>query len=233
VAHAIRGMTLEDAGERPAALAPLRRAHELSPGDAPMALTLAQVLERAGQREEAFRLVEGVLANDSRSADAWFLRGLLAMRRPGRAATAETSLQRALALDANHARSHAALGSLRLRQGRWGEARVHLERAHSLRPADPGVAGDLAVAYRHLGDSRAVAVEQEAREGERSEAQWREVRRRHRAHPEDRAVTLQLATMERDRGNAIDALERVRALLSHDPNDAAALKLMHELMQGG
>src|SRR5262249_24560381 len=75
VAHAIRGMTLEDVGDREAARAELATAHTLDPRDERITLTLAQVLGRAGQKEEAMRLVDEALAANPQSPDAHFMRG--------------------------------------------------------------------------------------------------------------------------------------------------------------
>jgi Flp pilus assembly protein TadD len=177
--------------------------------------------------------VDEVLAANPQSPEAHFLRGWLDARKPGSAAAAEAALRRALALEPDHIRSLAELGSLLARQGRFREARAPLERARAQRPDEPAVARDLALVYRRLGDPRAPALEGEAAARERLETRWRAARRRQRAHPRDAAANLELARLERERGDAAEALERVRAVLRENPNDAAALRLMHELLAGG
>jgi protein O-GlcNAc transferase len=230
IAHAIRGMTLEDAEERGAALTELETAHRLDPRDERITLTLAQVLGRAGRREEAARAVEEALAANPKSPEAYFMRGWLEARRPGGAAAAEAALRRALALAPDHPRSLAELGALLARQGRFREARAPLERARAQRPGDPAIARDLARVYRGLGDARAAALERDAAARERFETRWRAARRRQRAQPQDPAANLELARLERERGDADEALERVRAVLRDDPNNTAALRLLHELL---
>lgn len=230
VAHAIRGMTLEDAEERAAALTELETAHRLDPRDERITLTLAQVLGRAGRRDEAAREVEEALAANPKSLEAYFMRGWLEARRPGGAAAAEAALRQALTLDPEHPRSLAELGALLARRGRFREARAPLERAHAQRPGDPAIARDLARVYRGLGDARAAALDRDAATRERFETRWRAARRRQRAHPQDAGANLELARLERERGDAAEALERVRAVLRDDPNNTAALRLLHELL---
>jgi tetratricopeptide (TPR) repeat protein len=233
VAQAVHGMALEDAGEPAAAIAALEKAHRLAPKDARIALTLAQVQGRAGRWEEAARLAGEVLAADPRSADAHYLRGWLRSRAPGgiAAGAAKQELERALALDPEHFRAHAALGGLLARAGRFGEARTHLERARPHMPEDPDLLRDLARAYRGLGDPRAAALERQAAGQAQLQSRFRELRRRLRAHPGDAAAQLELARLERRRGDPSAALDRVRALLRDDPNNAEALQLMHELLR--
>jgi tetratricopeptide (TPR) repeat protein len=232
IAHTIRGMTLEDAEEQAAAITELETAHRLDPRDERITLTLAQVLGRAGRRDEAARVVDEALAANPRSPEAHFMRGWLEARTPDRAAAAEAALRRALSLEPDHTRSLAELGALLARQGRFREARAPLERARAQRPDDPALARDLALVYRRLGDARAPALERAAAAKERLETRGRAARRRQRAHPRDAAANLELARLERERGDAAEALERVRAVLRQNPNDPAALRLMHELLAG-
>jgi protein O-GlcNAc transferase len=234
IAHAIHGMTLEDIGDREAALAELEAAHTLDPRDERITLTLAQVLGRAGRKEEAARWVDETLAANPNSPEAHFMRGWLEARAPGRGAAAETALRRALSLAPDHPRALAELGDLLARRGRFREARGLLERARAQRPDDPAIARDLALVYRRPGEAaRAVALEREAAAREQFETRWRAARRRQRAHPRDAAANLELARLERQRGDAPEALERVRAVLRDDPNNANALQLMHELLGSG
>jgi tetratricopeptide (TPR) repeat protein len=257
VANAVLGMALAEAGEPDAAIAALRKAHALTPKDERIALTLAQLLGRAGQTAEALRLAEAVLAQNARSADAWFVKGWVmgtyppqpplpageggspSARTPpalvGKGAGGlgpEACLRRALALDPEHFRAHGALGGVLARAGRFAEARPHLERARKQLPEDPEVARDLGRTYRALGDPRGAAVAREAEETARLQARYGELRRRLRRQPDDRAALLSLARLERRRGDPEEALVHVRAVLRADPNDAEALRLLHALLRG-
>jgi len=60
-----------------AALAELRKAHQLSPGDERIALTLAQIEGRSGRREAALSLARSVLQQDPELPQAHFLLGWL------------------------------------------------------------------------------------------------------------------------------------------------------------
>jgi thioredoxin-like negative regulator of GroEL len=98
-------------------------------------------------------------------------------------------------------------------------------------PENAEVAGDLARVYRALGDPRAAALAREAGERASLQAHVRELRRRLRRNPGDRAAGLGLVRAEIKRGDREEALRHVRALLRADPNDAEALRLMHALLR--
>lgn len=232
VARAVYGMALEEVGETAAAIAELEAARRLDPKDERIPLTLAQVLARAGRLEEAERLADQVQTANPVSAAAHYLRGWLAARRGKPSREAEVALRRALELDPEQFRAHATLGGLLARRGRFHEAKTHLERARPYLGDDPDLLGDLARAYRGLGDPRAAALEREAAEATRLKARYQTLRRRLRAHPDDAAAGLELARLEQRRGDVAAALERVRAVLRNDPNNAEALQLMHRLLRG-
>jgi tetratricopeptide (TPR) repeat protein len=232
VARSIRGMALAEIGETDAAITELKAARQLAPQNERIALTLAQVLGRVGRRVEAKKRVDDVLAAAPNSPDALYLRGWLLLQSPGGVKDAEATLRRVLALDADHARAHAALGALYLRSKRFADARRHLERAGASRPDDPEIARDLAVAYQRLGDPRGPTIAKAAAARSRLQERWRELFRRYRKSPGDAAVTLELARVERELGSPEEALERVRSILRKDPNHPGALRLMHELLRG-
>src|SRR6185437_3967686 len=96
-------------------------------------LILGQAQDLAGQRGEAQKTAEQLVALAPQWAPAHHLLGILALR--GRqAAEAETHLRRALALDAVGVAYHNDLGVALLRQGKIQEAIRHSYEAVRINP---------------------------------------------------------------------------------------------------
>jgi Flp pilus assembly protein TadD len=236
LAHTMRGIVLDDAGESTAALAELTKAHQLSPGDERIALTLAQIEGRSGRRSAAVSQVRSVLQQDPELPQAHYLLGwLLARATPHTAATdaeAVRHLRQMLAQDPQHAGALGELGALYVRQGQYARARPLLEAGERQSPTDPGIAHALALADAHLGDPHAPALADLGRRLDERQQRRRALRRRHLLRPADAAVTVQLARVELSDGQIQEATDLVNQVLHADPNNRGALDLVHEIMGG-
>ncbi len=234
LAHTLRGIVLEDAGDVAGALAELTEAHQLSPNDSRIALTLAQLEGREGRRDAARRRVQEVLAREPDAIQAHYLLGwLLARAAPRTGATdaaAERQLRQVLAQNREHAGALAELGALALRRGRPAQARPLLEAARAQDASDHEVALSLAQLYARLGDARAASMAATARRLTELRQRRQSLRRRHRERPADPAVTLPLARLELSAGQTHEASDLVGELLRVDPNNRAALELLHAIV---
>lgn len=235
LAHTIRGIVLDDAGEPAEALTELARAHQLSPADERITLTLAQVEGRTGRREAAEGRVREVLRRDPASPQAHYLMGWLAANAapptPATDAEAVKQLRQVLAQNPDHAPALAELGALYARQGKFARARPLLEKARAQDPNDAALARNLALTAARLGDSRAAPLAAVARRLEEGQQRRRALRREHLRRPADAAVTLQLARLELASGQAQEATDLVRRILRADPDNRGALDLMHQIME--
>jgi serine/threonine protein kinase/tetratricopeptide (TPR) repeat protein len=104
-----------------------------------------RLLRRALDRDPDFALARAQLGK-AYALDAWVY-GAEASRADSAVAEAE----RAVALAPDLADSHAALGFAHMRAGRFGEARVSLERALDLSPNDWGAVNDLGIISLQTG----------------------------------------------------------------------------------
>jgi tetratricopeptide (TPR) repeat protein len=234
LAHTMRGIVLDDAGEASEALAELMRAHQLSPDDARIALTLAQLEGRSGLRASAQQHVAEVLKREPDSPQAHYLSGWLAARAVPPTAAADAAAERqfraVLAQELEHAGARADLGALYVRQGRFAQARPLLEAAGKQRPDDPPLARNLALTYAHLGDPRAAPLAAAARRLEERQQRRLALRRRHRREPANATVTLQLARLELAAGQTREANDLTRQILAADPTNRPALELLHQTL---
>jgi tetratricopeptide (TPR) repeat protein len=234
LAHTMRGIILDDAGEPAAALTELTRAHQLSPEDERVTLTLAQVEGRSGHRQAAIGRVRAILKQDPGSLQAHYLMGWLAAHADPHTPAADTDavrhLRQALALSPQHAGALAELGALDVRQGQFARAKPLLEAAARQNPTDPDLARSLAATYAHLGDPRAPRLAALARRLDARQQRRRALRRRHLLRPTDAAVTVQLARVELSDGQTQEAHDLVSEVLRADPDNRGALDLLHEVM---
>jgi len=123
-------------------------------------------------------------------------------------------LRQAVALEADNADAHHALGLLLVRQHQYPEARAELRRATELAPANPRYAYVYAIAMSSGGDTdKALAV----------------LRRAHEAAPLDRDVLLGLVSLSRDQGDVAAALRYATELARLYPNDVQLALLIREL----
>lgn len=115
-------------------------------------MSLAQALEahRRGDRDEARRLYDAVLARDPDQADALHLRAVLDHQQ-GRLDAALAGLERALALAPQLAPAWSNRAALLRDLGRPAEALESAGRALALQPGDPHAANNRAAALLDLG----------------------------------------------------------------------------------
>ena len=118
---------------------------------------LARSLRRLGRLRESAEAYRGALAA---AGDQPYLVNALArtLSEIGEQAAAATELERLLGQAAGDAEAHETLGLVRLRQGRWQEARVASRRAVDLDPERPEAWNNLGVAL-YSGGRREEALE--------------------------------------------------------------------------
>jgi Tfp pilus assembly protein PilF len=113
-------------------------------------LALAQFQEQSGERVEARKSYEKVLATDSKSTEAVI--GLARLDQvAGRTAAAEAGFQKAIQMDPQSARPIDALGQFYADQKRWNEALPLLQRAHNTDPTDKTITFHYGTALSRLG----------------------------------------------------------------------------------
>lgn len=145
------GVALMQAGDMQSATTPLREADRLEP-DRPLTLTaLGLVLNNLRMYSEARPSLVRSLdldpdAVDTLAALAESEQGL------GELEAAETHALRALARKGDHAIANLALGMVRMKQERYEEACVALERALAADPASPTAPYQLSLAWARRGD---------------------------------------------------------------------------------
>ncbi|NSL56636.1 tetratricopeptide repeat protein [Uliginosibacterium aquaticum] len=115
----------------------------------------ALIALRAGQRNEAERLLRQALQADPKDAEARSQLALLYAE--GDPVTAESRLRSLVAEQAESAPALFALGSLYARQGRWVEAQQAFFQAHTLDERNADTLYNLAVALDHLEQPRLAA----------------------------------------------------------------------------
>ena len=178
-------------------------------------LRLGIVYQGLGRLEAAEKAYETALKVDSSFVGAYInLADLFRMQE--RDKEGAQILGEALAIDPNHADVHHALGLLRVRQKRHGEALRSLERAAQLRPNYPRYSYVFAVGLHSTGATdRALEVLKAA----------------HQRNPADRELLLALITINRERGRVEDAATYARKLLQLSPQDPTARQIM-EVLRG-
>jgi tetratricopeptide (TPR) repeat protein len=114
-------------------------------------LPLAEALLARGDLETAARVAQRGAARHNSRAAAHDLVARIALAR-GDVDVAEVSWETVLTLDPGFGTAHRGLGLLRYRQGRFEEARHHLEAARADDPSDEGVAAALDAVRGALGE---------------------------------------------------------------------------------
>jgi tetratricopeptide (TPR) repeat protein len=235
LAHGALGLGLAMAGETPQALRELQTAHALAPDSERLRYTLAQTLARDGQPDAAFALVEPVPAQPNLPVQANYMMGWLLSEygRGGKrdAKTALAYLDKALALDPNHAPSELAKGKILLRQGRYAQAQAFLEHAIQNGSNTEEAFRALADDYTRLQNPHAGDAQRAADAVRAATTRLQQARRRYLANPDDTANTLALARLEGNNGNTTEALDLIKQVLQKDPNNAAALSLLHSSLR--
>jgi Flp pilus assembly protein TadD len=205
----------------------LRRARQLAPEDTGLAKALVDVEIQQGAFDEAARLGEELLRTTPESPELRFNTGVAYAQQPGRPESvtrAVEHLARAAELSPDWFQPHAELGRLYQGLGRPAEAAAAYEQAWRLRPGSPGVAYNLALLWRRLGDPRAGELERQVPRLARDATRLDVLRVRSYQAPEDRKNLLATAETEAEQGQFGPALFRLRKLLARDPADLQALK---------
>jgi Flp pilus assembly protein TadD len=141
---------LVDVGRPTEAVAPARRAVELSPRESFTHLALGHALMAVGNLAGALPAFEAAAGLDPGSAEVRARVGqVLALL--GRTAEALTAFEHALRLDPNEVHAHELLGTLLVQGGRTEPGLVHLQRAVALNPPNGNTHYMLAVALQRLG----------------------------------------------------------------------------------
>ena len=113
-------------------------------------LAYATLQERQGDRDEARRSYEKVLATDARSVDA--IIGLARLDQlAGRKAEAEAGFQKAIRIEPRSGRTLDALGQFYVDQKRWDEAIVTLQSATAAAPEEKNFRFHYAIALAKSG----------------------------------------------------------------------------------
>ena len=113
-------------------------------------LAYATLLERQGDRDEARRSYEKVLASDARSVDA--IIGLARLDQlAGRTAEAEAGFQKAIRMEPRSGRTLDALGEFYVDQKRWSEAIATLQSATAAAPEEKSFRFHYAIALAKSG----------------------------------------------------------------------------------
>jgi protein O-GlcNAc transferase len=200
------GVVRKEQGRYGEALAPLRKAAELLPGDADVQIDLGLVCQALGDLKAAEASQRQAIESRPDSAAALYNLGnvLLADGRPGEA---EASYRRALAASPDLAEAHNNLGAALQAQGRLDDAEACFRRALAGRP-------DYVAALNNLGGL--LAAEGRAAEAESSFRQALVV-------DADNAEThFQLANVLKDQGRHGDAEAAYRRAIELRPNYALA-----------
>jgi len=145
-AHHHLGRLMANQGRSSDAVAPLKRAHALDPGNPHIAADLGEALGMTTAAEAAFSS-----AVKSRKS---FARGYAGLARVaaqrGNLAVAETAANKAIKLEPTSFGAHLALGRVRIAQKRWADALAMGKKARALVPNK--AAAELLVADAHAGN---------------------------------------------------------------------------------
>lgn len=171
----LRGVTLLRLGDSEAAVASLREAARLEPDRAAYLVALGTALNRGGLYAEAKAELDRATSLDPEAADAWAAMAE-AEAGLGERDAAESLAQRALARSGADPTANLVLGSVRLEQSRYAEARDALLKAD---PDSPDVQARLGQAYARLNDPVSAQKHEELSRRKKKEGEERvkEVRR--------------------------------------------------------
>ena len=139
------------------------------------------------------------------------------------------TLRRALGKAPDDPDSNTETGVILMREGDAAQARPYFERALHADPTQTAAARGMATIFTQQKLPEAARARQVAEALEKREAAMRETRGRYLAHPEDTGNVLKLAELEARNGNRNDAFDLITHTLQADPNNAAALNLLHRL----
>jgi Tfp pilus assembly protein PilF len=113
---------------------------------------LARLERGRGRREDASQAIDRALELEPHNADYWYLSGMLAHEQAD-PARAVSRLERAVAVDPDHAQAHNALGYVLFRDlGEYERGAHHIARALHLDPDDPNYLCNRTMLLIHGGE---------------------------------------------------------------------------------
>lgn len=210
----------------------LEGAWKLAPEDTGIPTTLIEVYLQRTQYQKVIDTARAQLGSDPNSARLTYKLGFAQARLPQTpevTAEAERTLRHAAELDPNWFEPHAELGRLYSSLGRPKEAAISFQQALKLGPNVPGVAFNLARAWRQLHDPRAPEMESRFRKLMAAGTRFTHLRASYNSDPNDPKAALVLAENEGNAGLYGAALHRLRKVLARDPGDVRAVSLFLRL----
>lgn len=156
-AHFNLGNALLQLGRRDEAYVSLKRALELVPTFPKALIVLGQAELEAGRLDSAAQYVRPLykfypgLVSARRLMTWWCLQSGTTAARAGHMDEAERDLRDGLAINPDLPELRGRLGLLYAQEGRFAEARDHLETYHRLQPTEPMASLFLGQVYAHLG----------------------------------------------------------------------------------
>jgi tetratricopeptide (TPR) repeat protein len=149
--HHMLGVALLQASDIPAALDSLRQAETLEPNRAPTLVALGVALNARNAYADAKDVLSRALELEPENIDATAALAE-AEEALGEVESADTRARRVLERASAHAGANLVVGMVRLKQGRYAEARDALEKAVAANPTSSKVHYQLSLAYARLGD---------------------------------------------------------------------------------
>ena len=231
--HRTIALLLEESGQNVRAVEEILTARKLAPGDEATALDTARLLARTGRSREALALTEAQLKSAASSPQANYLMGWLLGEYGGSSAgeKALAYLEIALKQDPNNLPSAAEKGILLARLRRDAEAQKSLEYAVQHGAPFAETLAALAQVRMRLHRPDAARLAQAAAELQRLVQALQAARTHYLKSPSDTSNALALAALEAQFGNRPDAVDLVQQALRANPDDPAALRLLHALMK--
>jgi Tfp pilus assembly protein PilF len=185
----LRALRFEESERFEAALADLRRAHELAPRDFAVLNAIGLCLARMHRMAEAVAAFDQALALEPGFAPAHFNRGW-ALEPLGELAAAREAYEAAVRLKPDHVEALANLATLAARRGDVAQARAFAQRALAIQPGWP--IAELALASAEMSGGDAAGAE----------VRLRALIARPQVGPQDRAVA------QGQLGDVLDAEDR-------------------------
>ena len=239
-AHNDMGMLYDQCGDSQNAALELGRARTLAPDDEALSLDYARVLVKAGQPDDAFDIVDGILKKtklyktQANYLEGWILSdfGPHGRRDTQTLAKAIQHLGLALVDTPSHTASLQQLGIIYLRTGNLQGAQSSLEKALKAGPDTIEMLDALIELYTRQNNPELAAQAKQA------DTRYREAllplkkaRLQYINHPEDLDNDMLLATHELDIGNKLDAFGLVKMVHEKDPTRKDAVDLYAEMKQ--
>lgn len=212
----------------------LQRAHDLSPKDPQILLTLARLYVHSGDVKEGQETLLQVLTITPPNAETHYLSGALLVPRARDSATfkeAEGHLREALRLEPERFDANAQLGILYLRQRQWAKALPYLQAARKQNPYSPGVIYQLATAYRQVSDPRAAGEWEALRKLQAGTRRWTDLQKQLVLRPQDLELRAEAAVVSLAVGARAAAARLSGEVLQRDPDNKKARRVLQQLQQ--